>query len=270
MRTCGLVLASLTLLGCASGGTRDFSLAGIPGTTVFASDADWAAATFQGKYRLFNNPWNKGATSGPYRQKVFLKEHEGKPVFGWVWKWRDSTNVVTYPEVLVGHSPWQGPIAPNSGFPFQVGSKRLVVDYDVTMSASGSYNLAFEFWTVSGLPVVKERITHEVMIWVASDRMSPAGSRVDMATINGKEFAVYHNPHHGDASGGSSNRWGIVSLVAIEPQLSGPLDLGAVIAYLQGKGLLSPREYVVDLELGNEVVRGSGSTVVRNYDVRVE
>jgi hypothetical protein len=269
MNTRGLLVAALAWLsvGCA---TRDFSLAGIPGKTEFASDADWAAATFGGKYRIFNNPWNKNASSGPYHQKVFLKNDNGKPVFGWIWKWRDSTNVATYPEVLVGHSPWQGEIAPNSGFPFPVGRKRLVVDYDVTMDASGAYNLAFEFWTVSALPVVKDRITHEVMIWIASDHMSPAGSRIAMATIDGKEFAIYHNPHHGDASGGASNKWGIVSLVAVDPQLKGPLDLGAVISYLQNLGLLSPSEFVVDLELGNEVMRGSGTTVVRNYDVRVE
>lgn len=266
-------MATLAILGLGSGclaSRGDFTLAGVPGKTVFASDEDWASTMVRGRYRVFNNPWNKGATSGRYRQKVFVKDENGSPVFGWVWKWRQSTNVATYPEVLVGHSPWQGPISLDSGFPFQAGTRKLIVDYDVTMTASGAYNLAFEFWTVSALPVAKDRISHEVMIWLDSRRMAPAGSPVGTATIDGKSFAIYESRNHGDASGANSNRWAIISLVAERPLLNGPLDVGLIIDHLLAKGLLGRHEYVTDLELGNEVTSGAGTTAIRNYDVRVE
>jgi hypothetical protein len=257
--------------GCFFGASRtDFDLKGVAGTTLFESEQDWAQTLVDGRYRLFNNVWNKGATSGRYRQKIFLKEENGKSVFGWIWKWRESDTVVSYPEILAGHSPWQGEIIPNSGFPFQVGTKRLVANYDVTVNATGSYNLAFEFWTVSSLPPSKSTITHEVMIWIAGERLGAAGAMVGKATIDGNTYSIFYKKDHGDASGAHTNTWSIISLLADKPILHGPLDVSQIIDYLLKNQFLDPKVYVSSLELGNEVMRGSGTTVVRNYAIACE
>ena len=208
---------------------------------MFASEQNYASTLVGGRYRLFNNAWNKGATSGRYRQNIFVSDDRGQPVFGWVWKWRDSSGVATYPEVQAGVSPWNGEAAPDSGFPFLAGSKKLVVDYDIDLQASGSYNLAFEFWAVSGEPVSKETITHEVMIWVASGgRPAAAGSEVAKPHIGGHGFSVDVQKNHGDSSGAHSNTWTIITLIADQPILHGPLDIGAVGDYLVESGLLGP------------------------------
>ncbi|MGD0836052.1 MAG: hypothetical protein ABSB49_05345 [Polyangia bacterium] len=254
----------------AGGGRADFDLIKVPGAPVFASEQNYASTLVGGRYRLFNNAWNKGATSGRYRQKIFVSDDRGQPVFGWVWKWRDSSGVATYPEVQAGVSPWNGEAAPDSGFPFLAGSKKLVVDYDIDLQASGSYNLAFEFWAVSGEPVSKETITHEVMIWVASEGLAAAGSEVAKPHIGGHGFSVDVQKNHGDSSGAHSNTWTIITLIADQPILHGPLDIGAVIDYLVESGLLDRRLLIANLELGDEVQRGSGMTVVRNFAVRVE
>jgi hypothetical protein len=267
-----LAFPSLALgSGCFSSARADFDLSSTEGTTVFESEKNFAATTVDDRYRIFNNGWNARANSGPYRQKIFVKESNGKPIFGWVWKWwSGGSDVASYPEIQVGNSPWVGEVAPNSGFPFRVGSRKLVVDYDVSMRASGSYNLAFEFWTVSSPPVRKSGIAHEVMIWLAENRLGPAGSLAATATIGSNQFHIYFANNHGDASGGSSNTWTIISLVADKPILHGPLDIGAIIDYLVHNRLLDSNVYVACLELGNEVASGSGKTEVRNYAVRVE
>ena len=267
-----LVLPSLPLVsGCFSSVRADFDLSGTEGTTVFQAEKNFAATTIDDRYRIFNNAWNAKASTGPYRQKIFVKQSNGKPIFGWVWKWwGGGTDVASYPEIQVGNSPWVGEVAPNSGFPFRVGTKKLVADFDVSMHASGSYDLAFEFWAVSSPTVSKAGITHEVMIWLAENRLGPAGSLVATATIAGNQFHIYFANNHGDASGGSSNTWTIISLLADKPILHGPLDIGAIIDYLLQKRLLDGNVYVACLELGNEVASGSGKTEVRNYAVRVE
>lgn len=269
-----ILVLGITLLGalsCSTGGGRaDFDLKTIPGTPVFASEKDYATAVVGGRYRLVNNVWNKSATSGHYRQKIFVNDDNGKPVFGWVWKWRDSTGVATYPEVQVGISPWGGEAAPDSGFPFQAGSKKLVVQYDITLQAAGAYNLSFEFWAVSGEPITKDHITHEVMIWVAADTLGAAGSEVARANIDGHGFSVNLQKNHGDESGHASNTWTIISLIADKPILHGPLDVSAIIDYLIKTGLLDRRLLIANLELGDEVQRGSGMTVIRNYAVTLE
>jgi hypothetical protein len=266
----GACLAS-ALLACSTGGGRaDFDLKTVPGTPVFEAEKDYASTVLAGRYRLVNNVWNKGATTGRYRQKIFVNDDHGKPVFGWVWKWRDSSGVATYPEVQVGVSPWNGEAAPDSGFPFQAGTKKLVVSYDVDLQATGAYNLAFEFWAVARQPVTQDTVTHEVMIWIAGEALGAAGSEVAQATIGGNTFSVNLRKNQGDASGGSTRTWTIISLLADKPILHGPLDVGAIIDYLIKTGLLDRRLLIANFELGDEVQRGSGMTVIRNYAVTVE
>jgi hypothetical protein len=267
-----IALASSVLLAaCSTGGGRaDFDLKQVPGTNVFESEKDFASTVVSGRYRILNNVWNKGATTGRYRQKIFVNDDNGKTILGWAWKWRDSSGVATYPEIQVGQSPWNGEAGPDSGFPFQAGTKKLVVSYDIGLEATGSYNLAFEFWAVSALPPSKDTITHEVMIWIAGERLGAAGSEVGKATIGGNTFAINLNKDHGDASGGSQNTWTIISLLAEKPILHGPLDIGQIIDYLLKNGYLESRLFIANLELGDEVQRGSGTTVIRNYAVTVE
>ena len=267
-----LTIPSLALLaGCAGSARKDFDISSIEGTTVFESEKNFDAMTVDGRYRIFNNGWNAKANMGPHRQKIFVKQANGKPIFGWVWKWfSGGTDVASYPEIQVGNSPWVGEVAPNSGFPFRVGTKKIVADFDVSMHASGTYDLAFEFWTTTSPVVEKRGIAHEVMIWLAENRLSAAGSLVASASIGCNQFHVYFSNNHGDSSGANSNTWTIISLVSDKPILHGPLDIGAIIDYLVQTRLLSSDVYVACLELGNEVASGSGKTEVRNYAVRVE
>jgi hypothetical protein len=265
-----LCLPALLAACSTSGGRADFELKQIPGTTVFESEDDFASTVINGRFRILNNTWNKGATTGRHRQKIFVNDDKGKTIFGWAWKWRDSSGVVSYPEVQVGFGPWNGEVAPGSGFPFLAGSKQLTVDYDITLTASGAYNLAFEFWVVSALPPRKDTITHEVMIWLDSDGLGASGSEVGELSVQGSKFSVNLQKNHGDASGANSNTWTIISLLADKPILHGPLDVGQIIAHLLKQGLLTPKHYIANLELGDEIQRGSGTTVVRNYAVHVE
>ena len=259
------------LAACSTGGGRaDFDLKQVPGTNVFESDKDFASTVVTGRYRLFNNTWNKGATTGRYRQKIFVNDDHGKTILGWAWKWRDSSGVATYPEIQVGQSPWVGEAGPDSGFPFRIGTKKLIVNYDIALEATGSYNLAFEFWAIAAVPASKDNITHEVMIWIAGERLGAAGNLVGKSTIGGNEFSIFLNKNHGDASGANQNTWTIISLLAEKPILHGPLDISQIVDYLVKNNYLESRLFISNLELGNEVQRGSGTTVIRNYAVTVE
>ena len=47
------------------------------------------------------------------------------------------------------------------------------------------------------------------------------------------------------------------------------IDVSAFIDYLLQKGIMSKNEYITCLELGNEVTSGSGSTVIRDYEIKL-
>jgi len=51
------------------------------------------------------------AARGAGFQRVYTSEVEGRPAFGWVWRWRSSGMVVAYPEILCGEKPWNAPTA---------------------------------------------------------------------------------------------------------------------------------------------------------------
>jgi len=265
------VFSAFLLCGCKTQrGVTGFTPADIGGSLVYQSDKDWATYTVDNKYLLINNVWNKGKTTGPYRQKIFVKNDKGKSVFGWSWHWEFAPNVSAYPEVQFGSSPWGRPTAQNTGFPFRVDSKKLTVYYTIDLHADGSYNTAFEFWTISALPSVKKNIKHEVMIWVSkAGRAIPDGSPSESLKVGGVTYTIYMDQDHGDASGANKNRWSIITFVAHRPVLSGPLDVSAFIDYLLQKGIMSKNEYITCLELGNEVTSGSGSTVIRDYEIKL-
>jgi hypothetical protein len=68
----------------------------------------------------------------------------------------------------------------------------------------------------------------------------------------------------------NQNTWTIVSLLADKPIMHGPLDIGRIIDFLLKNGYLEPRLFIANLELGDEIQRGSGTTITRNYAVNAE
>jgi hypothetical protein len=220
---------------------------------------------------LVNNVWNKQAARGRLQQQVFVGGHDGHETVGWAWRspWQLVPRVVSYPEVVCGDKPWDQPLRLSSAFPFAVGSRRLIVDYDVRVRATGTHNLAFTLWVVSALPAARNLITHEIMVWIANEGQRPAGKRTATLRLGAADLDAFIEVHQGDASGSSANQWAYVAFVARRPILHGPLDVGPLLDYLLARGLLSPRHLVTSLELGSEVSEGTGLVEIADFCVTV-
>ena len=227
---------------------------------------DDASLALASGYLLSNNTWNREAARGPHEQSIFTTAKG----FGWQWRWPASDGVVSYPEVVYGDSPWTPqPQRQVPELPMLVGSHGVSADYDISFEANGICNLAFEFWTVSSLPARPSLITNEVMIWIDNRGMTPAGAWTDVFKLDGVTYDVFLRENHGDASGKSAQTWKYVAFLARSPVLKGPLDIGAFAAFLQSHKLLVKKTYMTDVEIGNEVVTGSGRTEVRGYKVTI-
>ena len=273
------VVVGLTLVGCAASRQAGPSLHGDGGerdarvTLVQQSSADWAHFTVDGKSVLVNNVWNKGGAKGPYEQTIFEERTDGASTMGWKWKWPStSAPVVAYPEIVYGEKPWDAPRNLVADFPFHPGAKTMVVDYDITLEATGVYNLAFEVWPVSALPGNKDTIASEVMFWIAhaGQTLAPAGHVEGTIDVGGTTFDMYVNRNHSDASGANANTWPYIAFAARTAVLKGPLDFGAFFDYLMQKGLLKQDQWITGIELGNEIQTGTGVTRVRNFAVTIK
>jgi len=276
--TVGKAILLFVGAGCAVSPARctlaaarpDFELKSVPGILKFQSEKAWASEIVDGRYRLFNNVWNSKAIAGPYRQQVFVKDDRGRPIVGWVWSVQESQAPATYPEIQAGFSPWNGAVAPNSGFPFQAGTRKLMVNFDITIAATGTYDVALQSWVVSASRPTSSTITHEIVILVANQGMPVPGSLVARATVQDHGFAVYVDKNRRDAAGKNINSWTLMTLVADKPILRGPFDMGEVIHFLLRGGYLDGKSTIANVELGTDIMRGAGSAVVRDFAVTVE
>jgi hypothetical protein len=225
-------------------------------------------------YTILNNVWNKvHAATGPYEEKIFLKNDNGKVTFGWKWQWPMSKDVIAYPEIIYGVKPWdmgKKPYQLEGDLPFKVGTKSVTANFNINLQNSGSCDMAFSLWAVSDLNAPISHITNEIMIWnVSNGGWVPAGKPKSTVKLNDITYDYYESDQT-DQSGYYSNHWTISIFAARQQILNGPLNLSDFIHYLQKKYVLSRKYYITSVELGNEIVGGTGSAEISNYSIEIK
>ena len=176
-----------------------------------------------------------------------------------------------------GAKPWEPGPGNDARFPRAIGATRqLVLDFALETSASGSFNTAVSMWlirtpTVSD-PPDETAISGELMVWTqASGPEWTAGQQpLAQVMLGGAAWLVWYRPDWADASGGSSHRWPLVVYTAVNQASQARLDLKPFLDDAVGRGLLDGRHHIADVELGHEVVGGSGVSWLQRLSLQVE
>jgi hypothetical protein len=242
-----------------------------PGVT--ADCKDWAHI-YDGPYTYENNTWGSSKSSGDYEQCLLERSINGKRQVGWTWSWPGvNPSVFAYPEIIYGWKPWSGGQSSDPKLPINVKAIRsMTLTFDVEMTAAGSYNLAPEIWLDetgdTPSPGNPKLITTEIMFWMdhAGDSQ-PAGSQIDSPAIGADAYDLFHMPNIGDKGNGQG--WDIYTFKSATVRHKGVIPIDALIAYMVDKKFVKPTEYVASVEFGNEVVGGTGTTWVKQYEVKV-
>ena len=213
-----------------------------------------------------NNVWGKGDIAD-YEQCLLTRSVDGVVEYGWRWEWPKGTgHVKAYPQVIYGHKPWNA-ASTTSILPARIKSiKELSIAYAVEMSAQGTYNLAYDIWLTSSNPPTPDTITHELMIWM--DRTFEAQSRKYLAgqvVVDDIVYDLYLRPNFHPASGA-----GYIAFVSREPRFSGVVDVVALLGYLVEHDHISADHYVASVELGNEVIDGTGELWLQRFQVTAD
>lgn len=280
---------SLLLTACDSGNTlRPIAQAGsgkpasapASAPTAFAHPADEtlrfhmqceeAVTAASGSYEVENNVWGKGALTD-WSQCVGATNSTRRGLAArWTWDWKSQDNQVkAFPEVVFGHKPGTArsttPLLPR-----KLGEmRRVVMDYDISTQRNGTGNLSVDIWltdTPTPTTFAVPPITHEVMIWLETfGPMYAGGEQIDTVSIHGIPYRVYVGEKFGLG-------W---RYIAFKPENTpmqpvAQIDLMPYLLYLQTKGLVTPESHVANINLGNEIISGAGTTQVNHLDIDVE
>ena len=234
---------------------------------------DWTRLRNAG-FLYENNVWNQGTIKREHRLQCLLRRVvDGKVQYGWRWQWlRESGEVKAYPEVIYGHKPWLS-TSTTGTLPRRISEiGELSVSYDIQLRAQGRYNLAFDIWITDGGRPAPTAITHEIMIWVGERARAwepYPGQRVRRVTVDGAAYDLYIKPHAEWLKEHGAPNVAYIAFNSLAAQASGRIDVKQFLDYLTDNGYLPADGYVASLELGNEIMYGSGELWLRNYEIRV-
>ncbi|HKO49508.1 MAG TPA: hypothetical protein VJV79_17385 [Polyangiaceae bacterium] len=281
-------LCLITLLGCQSGNksaTRsepvvprlapDRAQAGRapaksePGVTSQCSNY---ATTTQGPFHYQNNMWAQGKAMGAFEQCVVARQVAGKTQLGWTWNWPGYEALgFGYPEIIFGWKPWSAR-STTSALPLRISELRaLTVRYAVASQFTGKAALSLTIFvtdssrTSAANPLA---IVDELVLWLDyPERAVPVGTRVALFEVAGRGYELWHTPQHGDRGDGTG--WELYYLKGPNHQLHGAIQLQPLLEWLLQQKLIRGDRFVASVELGNELMGGSGTTWVEDFDVVV-
>ena len=210
---------------------------------------------------LYNNVFAKGDLQNAFQQ-VFLDGNQA----GWEWDWPENTvpSVKTYPEVILGRSPWSK-AEYGIQLPCVLGKVRYGLDFDFTTRAQGSWSDSFDFWITDKPAPGPKDIVCNLCLWASTHKLEGAyrGS-YEIVKIGGRTYAaVLETPADQPAK-----PWKTLFVIDTEPRSRGSLALQPLMEILLERGLAKPEHFLATAELGNEVAYGKGRTTIQKFALR--
>jgi hypothetical protein len=227
-------------------------------------------------YIVFNNVWGKDESPAvtDYAQCLFSQGDGPDAVMGWSWRWPDSDSwqVRAYPEIMAGDTPW-GDTFTGHGFPVDIDADvSFSFDLDLLADDNGVYNFAPEVWLTTDDTPASDEIAYEVMIWLDYNNMTPAGTEQANRyydPLYGFPFEVWVNEDH-TPGGGTDEQWTYIALRSRATIHSGTIAIHPMMDHLRAEGIISDDVYYyAGVEVGNEIVHGTGTAVIRDFSVDV-
>ena len=279
------MLGALAMLvsGCGGGGAGGAittpSSPAVPVITTLGCAPNLEQTIAPGQ-RLLNNTWNSGSAAGFAWSQCLLKQTMGAAVaYGWQWVWPSSSDqVLAYPEVVMGAKPWDGGPGNDARFPRRLAdTPSLLLSYDVQTTHTGDHNLATSMWFTRGAQTGSEpafgAIAAELMVWSDyTPAMVSGGGPVTLrgeVALAGRVWQVWaaEGWRGGDAAGVPA-RWNFIVYTAKDQRTTSlSVDLRVFIDDALVRGLLTADLHLASVELGNEVVSGSGQTIVKSLSL---
>jgi hypothetical protein len=230
------------------------------------------------EYRLENNDYGQGTVTN-YSQNVWYNEDPPND-FGWNYSWPDSGVylVRAYPEVIYGKSPWAPDASTTTKIPILLSSSNLAIDFTTESKVTNNkYDFAFDVWLTNAktFDISGSAVKGELMIWLNYNggTIPPSDGTINGVdvTIDGEPYKlyVYQNfPDPNPTGHVPGLTWTLMAYTAQNQIYSGAVHLISFLNDLASRGLAQNNWYAASVELGTEVVYGTGSVKFTHYDIK--
>ena len=188
---------------------------------------------------------------------------------GWTFNIQNNSNdIISYQEAFYGFKPYDTG-STTTKLPTKLSdiqSVNLAIDFAETADNSAVMNSAVEFWITDSIAPTEASIKAEVMIWLKNQGVTPGGDYYKTVTIGGADYDLYYTSNWTTTHSGS-----YFAFVRKQPTSSATLPIHEFIVTLRDdpntNSNLSSDYYLASIEFGNEVVKGSGATTLRTFNV---
>ena len=194
-----------------------------------------------------NNIWQRNGVAG--EQCVTSS--------GWTWDWpvTETVEVRSYPAAYFGRRPWSQKSTTDK-LPLRISALRsLVIDYEIETIQSGVNNTSFDIWiSKSATSADGSDRSAEIVIWLRhAPELTPGDTPDGQITVGDEIFDFHFSIKNGIAS---------ADFVAPAYKPQGSIDIAKFVEVLSNAYPLASDDYVRSIELGNQIVSGSGSTQI--------
>ena len=220
-----------------------------------------------GNYTFNNNTWGRKQVpeDEDWVQCAFsYLDANGSLKGGFYWGWPNGKGGVKgYPEVIYGKK-FRGQRNPESGWPIKVSDmKEVFVDIAYRdLNFTGSYNIAPEWWLHLDKDTSMSNIKYEIMVRLDPDGFHPHNPWIKDVNIDGIVYDVYKDEPWGE------NKRQFFNFVAHKKIKNIKLHPNAFMNFLYKNGISDiPNLYYADIEMGVEVIKGSGLFLIDKISV---
>ena len=187
--------------------------------------------------------------------------------FDWSFPVAASSIPRAFPNITYGPDPniHGGKDPMPTTLPIQVSQLNTFnVNYNVGISGDTSgFAVALELWVTNQPDGGESSITNQIMVWVHEGAFSPTGQIISSYTDPG-DAGISGNIWNQSLHTETGLSWQYTTLVTNTNQLSGEINVAALLEKLESLHILSGSSYVADIELGAEVAFGQGSLTVNS------
>ncbi len=227
-------------------------------TTICTPDGSFKVS----EYIVANNCRGKGSITN-FSQSVNVKFNAKGMDLGFNWQWPSNinNNVKAYPEIIFGWKPWSN-LSTTELIPIRVSaSDTICVSYDnIETNFNGVGNTSLDIYITSSQTPSVSLITKEIMIWVKNYGQIPRGSQIASVNIDGVEYDLYIE----------NMNWTCLTFVNQYNTNITNVNIHKFLEYLILAHYITNSEFLSSIEFGNEIVSGTGSTTIKNFQIQIK